>query len=123
MCIVLLKCIVKVLLDTDYLANLVHPAAADLLDHAARGAALLVRCTGKLMALWSPVMMNGACVAQILMVMDMIRQTQYTQQEMNDCYHLFHCYMQHWWGMQCDMVRYQANVQAPLFCYEQEVAM
>ncbi len=25
----------RVLLDTDYLANLVHPAAADLVDHAA----------------------------------------------------------------------------------------
>ncbi len=25
----------QVLLDTDYLANLVHPAAADLVDHAA----------------------------------------------------------------------------------------
>ncbi len=43
-------------------------------------------------------MMNGACVAQILMVTDKIKLMQYTQEEMNDCYRLFHCYLQHWWG-------------------------
>ncbi len=79
----------------DYLANLVHPSAADLVDHAARGVVLLVRCMGKLAPLWSPVMMNGACVAQLLIVMDTIKQTQHTQQEMNDSYRLFHCYIHH----------------------------
>ncbi len=93
----LLAC-VRILLDTDHLANVVHPPAADLVDHAARGAALLVRCTGKLMPLWSPVMMNGACVAQILTVTDKIKLTCYMQEEMNDCYWLFHCYLQHQWG-------------------------
>ncbi len=61
-----------ILLDVDPLANMVRPAAADLVDHAARGAALLVHCTGILEALWSPVMMNGTCVAQILVVLDRI---------------------------------------------------
>ncbi len=70
----LLAC-VHVLLDTDYLANLVCLYAADLLDHAARGAALLIWCTRKLMPLWSLTMMNGACIAQIQTVTDMIRQT------------------------------------------------
>ncbi len=113
----------QVLLDMDYLANLVRPSAADLVDHVARGVALLIQCMGKLVPLWSPTMMNGACIAQILMVMDMIRQMQYMQQEMNDCHRLFHCYMQHRWATLCDMIRYQANVQVPLFCYEQEAAM
>ncbi len=79
----------------DYLANLVCPSAADLVDHVARGAALLVRCTGKLAPLWSLVMMNGACVAQLLIVTDMIKQTQHMQQEMNNSYRLFHCYIHH----------------------------
>ncbi len=59
-----------------------------------------------MMPLWSPTMMNGTCVTQILMVTDTIRQTQYMQQEMTDSYRPFHCYLQHWWGMHCDMVRY-----------------
>ncbi len=40
-------------------------------------------------------MMNGTCIVQLLIVTDTIRQTQYTQQEMLDCNHLFHCYLQH----------------------------
>ncbi len=40
-------------------------------------------------------MMNGTCIAQLLIVMDMIKQTQHRQQEMNDSYHLFHCYIHH----------------------------
>ncbi len=88
----------RILLDTDHLANLVHPSAVNLVDHTARGAALLVWCTGKLMSLWSPTMMNGACVAQILMVTDKIQKTQYPQLEMIDCYRLFHCYVLHRWG-------------------------
>ncbi len=68
-------------------------------------------------------MMNGACIAQLLMVTDMIRQTQYMQKEMADSNRLFHCYIHHWWATQCDVVCYRANVQAPLFCYEQEAAM
>ncbi len=83
----------------DYLANLVHLSTADLVDHAARGAALLVRCMGKLMPLWSLTMMNGACVAQLLIVTDTIKQTQHMQQEMLACNRLFHCYIQHRWGM------------------------
>ncbi len=50
---------------------------------------------GKLAALWSLVIMNGACVAQMLKVMDMIKLMQHMQQEMNDSYHLFHCYIHH----------------------------
>ncbi len=50
----------RILLDIDPLANVVRPTAADLVDHAARGAALLVRCTGIEVPLWSPVIMNGA---------------------------------------------------------------
>ncbi len=107
----------------DYLANLVRPSTADLVDHAAQAAALLVRYMGKLEPLWSPVMMNGACIAQLLIVMDTIKQTQHTQQEMTDRYRLFHCYIHHRWGTQCDMVCYRANVQAPLFCFQQEAAM
>ncbi len=68
-------------------------------------------------------MMSGACVAQILRVTDMIKQMQYSQQEMNDCYHLFHCYLLHWWGMRCNVVHYRPNIQAPLFCYELEASM
>ncbi len=79
----------------DYLANLVRLSAADLVDHAAWGAALLVWCMGKMAPLWSPVMMNGACVAQLLIVMDTIKQTQHTQQELNDSYRLCHCYIHH----------------------------
>ncbi len=58
------------------------------------------------MPIWSPMMMNGACVTQILRVTDMIKQMQYMQQEMNDCYRLFHCYMLHQWGTRCDVVCY-----------------
>ncbi len=83
----------RILLDADHLTNVVRPLAADLVDHAVRGAALLVRCTGILMPLWGPVMMNGACVTQILAVTDRIRQTQRLQAQMNDCYRLFHCYL------------------------------
>ncbi len=101
----------------DHLANLVRPCTAGLVDHAAQGAALLVRYMGKLMPLWSPVMMNGACIAQLLIVMDTIRQTQYMQKEMLDCNCLFHCYIHHCWGTRCDVVHCRANVQAPLFCY------
>ncbi len=43
-------------------------------------------------------MMNGACVTQILRVTDTIQQTQYLQQEMNDCYRLFCCYLLHQLG-------------------------
>ncbi len=68
-------------------------------------------------------MMNGACVAQILMVTDKIQKTQYSQEEMIDCYRLFHCYMQHRWGTRCDVICYRPNVQAPLFCYELEASM
>ncbi len=63
-------------------------------------------------------MMNGACVTQVLRVTDTIKQTQFMQQEMNDCYHLFHCYMQHQWGTRCNVIHCRPNVQAPLFCYE-----
>ncbi len=77
---------------------------------------------GKLAPLWSLVMMNGACIAQLLIVMDMIRQTQHMHQEMNDCHCLFHCYIHHQWGTRCDVVRYRANAQVPLFCYKQEAA-
>ncbi len=76
------------------------------MDHVARGAALLVRCMGKLMPLWSPVMMNGACVAQILMVTDKIQKTQYPQLEMIACLRLFFWYMLHWWGTRYDVIRY-----------------
>ncbi len=113
----------RVLLDTDYLANLVCLAAADLVDHAARGAALLVQCMGKLMPIWSPTMMNCACVAQILRATDTIPQTQYLQQEMNNCYWLFHCYLSHCWVTRCDVVSYWPNIQATLFCYELEASM
>ncbi len=61
-----------ILLDVDPLANVVRPAAADLVDHAAQGATLLIRCTGISAALWSPVMMNGACITQLLTVIDRI---------------------------------------------------
>ncbi len=75
------------------------------------------------MPLWSPTMMNGACVAQILMVTDKIQQTQYSQLEMIDCYRLFYCYVLHRWGTRCDVVCYRPNVQAPLFCDELEASM
>ncbi len=68
-------------------------------------------------------MMNGACVAQILMVTDNIQKTQYPQLEMIDCLRLFFCYVLHWWGTRCDVIRYQPNVEAPLFCYELEASM
>ncbi len=68
-------------------------------------------------------MMNGACVTQILMVTDKIKLMQYMQEEMNACYRLFHCYLQHRWGTRCDVAGYQPNVQAPLFCYELEASM
>ncbi len=76
----------RALLDMDHLSNLVRPSPVDLVDHAAQGSVLLVRCTGKLVLLWSPVIMNGACVTQMLKVMDTIKQTQNTQQGMIDCY-------------------------------------
>ncbi len=95
-----------ILLDVDPLANVVRPSAADLVDHAARGAALLVRCTGIEAPLWSLVIMNGACVAQLLAVIDKIRMTQCKQSQMNDCKRLFHCYLEHRWGTCCDVVRY-----------------
>ncbi len=72
----------RILLDVDPLANVVQPAAADLVDHAARGAALLVHCTGIEAPLWSRVIMNGACVAQLLAVIDRIRTTQCKQGQM-----------------------------------------
>ncbi len=113
----------RILLDVDPLSNVVRPAAADLVDHAARGAALLVRCTGMLHPLWSPVIMNGACVAQLLAVLECICAMQNTQEQMLDCLRLFFCYVQHRWGMRCDVVHYRPNVQAPLFCYQLEAAM
>ncbi len=58
------------------------------------------------MPLWSPTMMNSACIAQLLMVTDMIRQTQYMQQEMLDSNCLFRCYMHHQWATQCNVVCY-----------------
>ncbi len=67
--------------------------------------------------------MNGAWVTQMLKVMDTIKLTQHMQQEMIDSYRLFHCYIHHQWGMRCDVVHYQANVQVPLFCYQVEAAM
>ncbi len=36
---------------------------------------------------------------------------------------LFYCYVNHRWGMWCDVIWYAANVQAPLFCYQLEAAM
>ncbi len=113
----------RVLLDIDPLSNVVRPPAADLVDQACRGAALLLRCTGIQAALWSPVITSGACVAQILTVLERIRTSQCSQAQMNECYRLFHCYLEHRWGTCCDVVRYWPNVQAPLFCYQMEAVL
>ncbi len=67
--------------------------------------------------------MNGACVAQLLAVIDKIQLTQVKQGQMLDCKRLFHCYMDHRWGTRCDVTRYHPNVQAPLFCYQVESSM
>ncbi len=82
-----------------------------------------VRCTGMLLALWNPVIMNGACVAQLLIVLELIRAMQGSQAQMNDCLRLFHFYVQHCWGTRCDVVHYRPNVQAPLFCYQLETSL
>ncbi len=78
---------------------------------------------GQLAPLCSPVIINGASITQMLKVMELIKNTCYTQQEMLDSLQLFYCYISHCRGMQCNMVRYHANVQAPLICYQLEVAM
>ncbi len=85
-------------MDTDHLANLVRPCVADLVDHAIRVAALLVWCMGRLAALWDPVIMNRACITQMLKVTELIKNTRYSQQEMLDSLRLFFCYVGHCWG-------------------------
>ncbi len=74
----------RILMDTNHLANLVWPCVADLTDHAIRAAALLILCMGRLAAHWDPVIMNGACIAQMLKVTELIENTRYSQQEMLD---------------------------------------
>ncbi|MCP4549215.1 MAG: hypothetical protein GY835_22405, partial [bacterium] len=113
----------RVLLDIDPLANVVRPPAADLVDQACRGAVLLLRCTGKLEPLWSPVIMSGACVAQMLVALERIRNTSCSQAQMNECHRLFFCFLEHRWSNRCEVVRYQPNVQAPMFCYQMEAAL
>ncbi len=56
----------RVLLDVDPLANVVRPAVADLVDHAVRGVALLVHCTGIEQPLWSPLSPQCAGAAVLL---------------------------------------------------------
>ncbi len=47
--------------------------------------------------------MNGACIAQMLKVTELIKNS-YSQQEMLDSLRLFYCYISHHWGMRCNMI-------------------
>ncbi len=67
--------------------------------------------------------MNGACIAQMLKVMELLKNTCYSWQELLDSLRLFFCYVDHHWGTWCDMVRYTANAQPSLFCYQLELDM
>ncbi len=82
----------RLLLDTDHLSNPVQPSMADLVNHMMRAAALLIQCMDKKAPLWSPELINGACLAQMLKVMELLKNTSYSQQELLDNLQLFFCY-------------------------------
>ncbi|MCP4547130.1 MAG: hypothetical protein GY835_11745, partial [bacterium] len=42
---------------------------------------------------------------------------------MNARNRLFYCYLEHRWQTRCDVVRYIPNMQAPMFCYQMELAL
>ncbi len=67
--------------------------------------------------------MNGACIAQMLKVTELLKNTCHMQQELLNSLRLFFCYVNHRWGMWCNVVQFATNVQAPLFCYQLEAAM
>ncbi len=67
--------------------------------------------------------MNGACIAQMLKVMELLKNTHYSQQELLDSLRLFFCYVNHRWCTWCEVTRYIANMQAPIFCYQLEADM
>ncbi|MCP4545791.1 MAG: hypothetical protein GY835_04910, partial [bacterium] len=67
--------------------------------------------------------MSDACVAQIFAGLERIRTTQCSQGQMNECNRLFYCYLEHWWETRGDVVCYHPNMQAPMFCYQMELAL
>ncbi len=58
--------------ENDYLANIACPCVSEFVNQVCRAAALLIRCMGLLMLLWSLVLIK---------VTDLLQSTPYTQAE------------------------------------------
>ncbi len=113
----------QIFVDTDHLANIVQPSAADLVDQAIRATALLIRCTRRKVPLWSLELMSGSCIAQILKVTELLKNKCNMQQECLNSLRLFFNYIMHRWFMHCEVICFSANVQALLICYQLEMDM
>ncbi len=84
---------------------------------------MLIHCTGVKLPLWSPLLINGACMAQIIKVMELLKLSPYMQMEWLDCLRCFFNYLMHHWYMRCDMTQRHPNVQVPLHIFQLEFEM
>ncbi len=64
-----------------YLAQISHAMATEFVDQANRAAALVISAMGLLLLLWSPVIINSSCIAQLSKCTMWLQLTNYMQVE------------------------------------------
>ncbi len=67
--------------EADYLVNIMCPYLAEFVEQAGKAAAVLICYTGLKMPLWSPVLINSSCIAQIIKVTELLQLMPYSQME------------------------------------------
>ncbi len=70
-----------ILTKGEYLAQISHPLATKFVDQATRAMAVVVSAMGQLLLLWSPVIINASCIAQLSKCTVWLQATSYSQLE------------------------------------------